>query len=725
MLLGLMLASAPRAGGAQQAPLELTRLAQPIDLDGTLDDAGWRDVPALPLTMQAPVFRGTPTQRTEMRVAYDDEFLYVGGWFYDTDPKGIRINSLYRDRWNGDDALAIYIDPFNDNQNAKWFGTTASGMRFDLLLSDDAATNNESWDGFWESRATVTSEGWFVEVRIPFSTIGFRADAEGMTTMGLTVTRLVSRLNERVTFPAIDPAFDFRRPSLAQDVVLRNVRTRKPLHVSPYALSGVSRKAVPATPAGFRDETATATDIGLDVRYPLSSELTLDLTVNTDFAQVEADEQQVNLDRFPLFFPERRRFFQEGSGLFDFTAGGNSRLFNSRRIGLTSTGTPVPVQGGARIVGRAGAWDIGALAMRTAEEGTTPAENFGVLRLRRPVLNAYSAAGAMLTAYSDRDRTNVAGGLDATLRVTDDEYLGLKWSSSMDDVNRSHETLVNRSLVDVEWERRAARGLQYNVTLTRAGEDYAPALGFMPRRDFSSANAFGNWYFFTDKHPYLRRVYPGALAFQTWRNADGVLESASYAFWLQWDTKRGGGGWVEPKWFREDVAGAFRIGPDITIPAGTYDFMDFQAVYLAPAGDRLRMNIDARAGTYFDGRRTQVILRPTWNASRHLELGADYQLSMLRFPVRGQADDISVARLRVRTAMDVRLSGNAFVQYNSSTDALDFNVRVRYALAEGTDLWLVYNEGLDTDRADDGLGGRSPLFLSRSVILKYTHTFSR
>jgi hypothetical protein len=153
--------------------------------------------------------------------------------------------------------------------------------------------------------------------------------------------------------------------------------------------------------------------------------------------------------------------------------------------------------------------------------------------------------------------------------------------------------------------------------------------------------------------------------------------------------------------------------------------MDFQAVYLAPAGDRVRMNVDARAGTYFDGHRTQVILRPTWNASRHLELGADYQLSMLRFPVRGERDDISVARLRVRTAMDVRLSGNAFVQYNSSTDALDFNVRLRYALAEGTDLWLVYNEGLDTDRGTDALGGLTPFYLSRSVILKYTHTFTR
>jgi hypothetical protein len=197
---------------------------------------------------------------------------------------------------------------------------------------------------------------------------------------------------------------------------------------------------------------------------------------------------------------------------------------------------------------------------------------------------------------------------------------------------------------------------------------------------------------------------------------------------VQWDTKAGGGGWIEPKWFRENVLTPFSIGGSVTIPAGSYDFADLQIVHTMPTGKRLRTDVDFRSGTYFDGKRTQVILTPTWNVNQHLELGADYQLSALRFAVRGQSANINLLRLRVRTALDARASGNAFVQYNSTTDRVDFNVRLRYAFAEGTDLWLVYNEGLDTDRyreGPDGLIDRfAPLSVSRALILKYTHTFT-
>ena len=186
------------------APYSVARLSGPIQLDGMPDEPAWQAVPPLPLTMYFPIYEGEPQQRTEIRVAHDDEYFYAAGWFYDDDPAGIRVNSLYRDRWNGDDAFAIYIDAFNDNQNAKWFGTTPSGIRFDLLVSDDGATLNGSWDTFWDSETQITEDGWFVEVRIPFSSIGFQVDESGSAVMGLTVTRLVSRTSERVTFPAIE-----------------------------------------------------------------------------------------------------------------------------------------------------------------------------------------------------------------------------------------------------------------------------------------------------------------------------------------------------------------------------------------------------------------------------------------------------------------------------------------------------------------------------------------
>jgi hypothetical protein len=724
-----LLVTAAASASAQDAPLELVRLPGGITIDGRPTEPQWREVPPLPLTTYAPVFRGQPTQRTEIRVAYDDEYFYAAGWFYDAEPRGIRINSLYRDRWNGDDAFAIYIDAFNDNRNAKWFGTTPAGMRFDTLVSDDGATLNENWDSFWTSTTSVTDEGWFAEVRIPFSSLGFQPDERGRAVMGLTVTRLVSRLGERVTFPEIDPKFAFRQPSLARDVVLTNVRSRTPFYVTPYVLGGGARSYDGLGTPGLRRETETPKEAGVDARYPLSGTLTLDLTANTDFAQVEADEQQVALDRFPLFYPERRRFFQEGSGIFDFVTAGGGRLFHSRRIGLTPDFQPVRILGGARLVGRAGGWDVGLLEMQTAREetplGNLPGENFGVLRLRHAVLNPYSTAGAMVTSYAGGGRNNVALGLDTSIRVRGDHYVSGKWAATADDTEPHDPGFVERSLFDTKWERRTGRGLSFTGQLTRAGAAYDPELGFMPRRDFTTANVVGNWFFFTNEHPYFKRVFPGALAFSTFRNSDRALESGQYAFWVQWETKAGGGGWIEPKWFREDVLTPFTIGGQIQVPAGQYRFADLQIVNTMPSGARLRTDVDFRTGTYFDGTRTQVILSPTWNVNRHLELGGDYQLSVLRFPIRNQSANIQLARLRVRTALNARASGNAFIQFNSTSGRLDLNVRLRYAVAEGTDFWIVYNEGLDTERRGDGLESRfAPLSLSRAFIVKYTHTFA-
>lgn len=709
--------------GQQPPPLEIARLSAPITLDGRPDELAWSEATRLPLTMYFPTFGGAPSQRTEIRVGYDEEHLYAAGWFFDDEPDGIRVNSLYRDRWNGDDAFAIYIDAFNDNQNAKWFGTTPGGIRFDLLVSDDGETLNENWDTFWDSETIITDEGWFAEVRIPFSSLGFQADVAGRAVMGLTATRLLSRTGERVTFPAIDPRFRFRQPSVARDVMLSGVRSRTPVYLTPYALTGLGQHPT-LDPTGTRFETDTETswDIGLDLRYALAGNLTLDVTANTDFAQVEADDEQVNLDRFDLFFPEKRRFFQEQSGVFDFTTGAGSRLFHTRQIGLTEDREPVPVLGGVRLVGRAGEWDVGLLDMQTDAVGTTPSENFGAARLRRRVLNPFSYVGGMVTTRVTGDSHNVAYGADGFLRLFGDHYLTVKWAGSADDEDPDDSSFLGRGHLNAVWQRRASDGLAYSLEYTRSGEDYRPDLGFLPRRDFTRFNALANWFHFTDRHPLLRRVWPGMLAFSTFRNSDGELESGQYAVWLQWETKGGGGGWIEPKLFVEDVVSPFSIGEQVDIPAGRHTYADLQLHFSMPSGRRLRTDVDFRAGSFFDGRRQQLILEPTWNISPHLELGGRYQLSRLQFDDREQGTDIHLARLRIRTALNSKASGNAFIQYNSTTEELDLNVRVRYNFAEGTDLWLVYNEGLAADRtAEPGLP-RPPLSVSRTLLLKYTYT---
>ena len=713
-----------RVAGAPAEAVAMSRLTGPVELDGMPDEAAWAAVPALPLTMYFPTFGGTPGERSEIRVAYDDEFLYAAGWFYDSEGDGIRINSLYRDRWNGDDAFAIYVDSFNDNQNAKWFGVTPAATRFDLLVSDDGATLNGSWDGFWDAETVVTDDGWFAEVRIPFSTLGFQTGEDGRAVMGLTVTRLVSRTGERVTFPAIDPQFLFRQPSVAQDVVLEGVTSDTPIYVTPFAVAGIDRRSAPAEAGGaWVSDRTTTREVGLDVRYPLAGNLTADLTINTDFAQVEADEQQINQDRFPLFFPEKRRFFQEGSGIFDFQVGNGNRLFHSRRIGLTDDNVPVPILGGARLVGRVGEWDVGFVEMQTGDGEGLGSENFGTLRLRRRVFNDYSTLGGMVTTRAGAGRWNVAGGLDGTVRVTGDNYLTLRWAGSATDSEPEGIDLLDRSAVDVRWQRRANRALAYTLSVSRTGAGFDPGVGFLQRRGVTSANVLANYFIYTDDHPFFRRIFPGLLAFSTFRTADRGLQSGQYAVWVQWETKGGAGGWIEPKVFVEDVLQPFRIGGAVDIPADRYTFADLQLVWTMNDGSPLRTSIDARAGTFYDGRRAQVILSPTWNVNPRLELGAAYQFTHLDFDDRDQRADIHLLRLRVRTALNSRASGNAFLQYNSTTDGLDINVRLRYNFAEGRDLWLVYNEGLLTDRTVAPGIVEPPRSLSRGFIIKYSHTW--
>ncbi len=715
MRAALVVVAGGAGAAAEEAPWSLPRLEGRIALDGRADEPAWQGVAPLPLVRYAPTYGGTPEQRSDIRMAYDDEALYVAARLGDTDPSDIRVNSLYRDRPNGDDTLTLCVDAFDDNANAKCFGTTPAGMRFDWLLSEDGTARNDSWDAYWDASAALSPDGWSVEVRIPFSTLGFQAD-RGRAVMGLMVSRLVSRSGERVVFPDIEARFDFTAPSRARDVVLDGVRSRTPIHLTPYALAGLTRRGGAGT-----DFTH---DVGGDLQYALSPTLTLDLTANTDFAQVEADEEQVALDRFPLFFPEKRRFFQESSGLFDFATSGGGQLFHSRQIGLTEDRRPVPVLGGARLVGRAGAWELGVLDMQTDDLGQAPSENFGVVRLRHGVFNPHSFVGLLATSRVGGGRHNVAAGVDGIFRVQGDDYLSLKWAATFDDADDTATTPAQRSLFNAKWQRRTERGLAYTVEALRVGANFRPETGFLPRSDVTTANAVGNWFLFTDKSRTFRRVFPGALAFQTFRNADGALESGTWAAWLQWETKAGGGGWIEPKVFHENVGDAFGVGAT-TIPAGRYTFADLQLVYSMPQGARLRTDVNARAGTFFDGTRVQAVVTPTWNVSRHLELGGSYQLTRLRFRDRGERDDIHLVGLQVRAAIDAKASANAFVQWNSTTQQLNANIRLRYNFAEGTDVWLVYDEGLLTERTLEPGAPPLPLSYSRTLLLKCTYTFNR
>ena len=729
LLLALLCGADPAAA---QAPMPLPRLDGPITLDGRSTEPAWQAVEPLPLTMYQPTHEGGVRERTEIRIAYDDEHLYVSGRLYDENPDGIRANSLYRDRYSGDDTFAVILDTFNDDETALWFFTTPTGVRFDMAVSNDAEggfgeTVNSNWDTFWSAESVQTAAGWFAEMRIPLSSLGFQSDDDRVT-MGLSTYRYIARRNERYVFPNTPPnwGLGFAKPSQMRTVTLRNVASERPVYVTPYVLGGVDQQArLKADGTGYRQVRDVTREIGGDLRYDVTNNLTLDLTANTDFAQVEADPQRVNLTRFSLFFPEKRRFFQERASTFAFNTGGNDRLFNSRRIGLVD-GTPVRIYGGARLVGRVGDWDVGVLNMQTAaaEERGVPAENFGVARMRRRVFNPTSYAGGIVTTRLGRDgRYNVGYGLDGVFRLVGDEYLTVKGAQTVD------RALVRADGFDpgastlglVRWERRRTDGLHYQGTVTRAGADYRPDVGFITRRDFTEVNGRVAYGWFPPNASSLRKVTPEASGAVALRNDDGSVQSARVEH--EWGVEFNDGRALEAdaEVRVEDLRRPLSFPEATTVPAGRYVFGSVGVRHQPPEGRLLRTEASTSVGTFFDGWRWQGEVSPTWNLSPHLELGGTYQVNLVRFPDRNRRFTAHVARARARVALNTKVSTNAFLQYNSAASVATADVRFRYNFGQGNDLWIVYSERLNRDRTR--ATPTLPRTGARSVLLKYTYTF--
>ena len=715
-------------------PLILTRLEGPIDIDGLSDEAAWQAVePWLP-TQYEPDNGAPPTERTEFLVAYDEAFIYFALRGYDSDQNGIRSNTLYRDRLSGDDHFEILLDTFNDNETAVLFTTTPGGIRKDAAISNDASGGgiasggwiNGDFNTFWDVETVVNADGWFAEIRVPFTSLRFQDD-DGSVVMGITLQRKVARKTERLVFPPVPSIANwaFLKPSLAQKIVLEGIRPHKPLYVTPYGLSGLGQSfALNEAQTSYPREDDLKGEAGVDLKYGLTNNLTLDLTVNTDFAQVEADDQQVNLTRFSLFFPEKRQFFQERAGIFDFRTGGLSRLFHSRRIGLTEDGQPVRLLGGARIVGRVGPWDVGFLDMQTADSDALPSENFGVLRLRRQVFNAYSYAGAMVTSRVGVDGSyNLAYGLDGVVRLAGDDYLTLQWAQTFDhdQIEADGVDLARSGRFTAEVERRRRRGWGYNAVVAWAGRHYDPGIGFTQRNDFTLLDEAVSYTWLPGEASSLIWHTFSLSGFTFIRNPDRSVESGEVGPEWTFSAKSGSGGSVEAKLLYEDLLVPFALSEDAVVPAGSYTFFRLGASYHVSHTRLFQLRPSIEAGTFFDGWQATVGFSPIWYVSPHLELAGSYLYNRIRFPDRDARFDAHLARLRIGTALNTKVSTNAFIQFNSATNQVSANVRFRYNFREGNDLWIVYNEGIHTDR--HRLSPALPFTDTRTILLKYTYTF--
>jgi hypothetical protein len=708
---------------------KIQRLTEKVEFDGKPDELAWQLIDTLPMTMHAPVFNGAASQRTVIRIAYDDQFLWVGANLLVNDPADIKASSKKRDELSANsDFFGVILDTYNDNENALAFFTTPTGLRLDATISNDASSReplNPDWNTFWDTKVSRDDKGWYCEMRIPFSSLRFQT-VEGISEMGLISWRWSAHNTENVTFPSIDPKYGqwaTWKPSVAQKVIFEDVKPSRPVYLSPYILGGqTNNNTLNKDETAYVNENRFIREIGGDLKYSITSNLTMDLTVNTDFAQVEADDQQVNLTRFSLFFPEKRMFFQESASIFSFNLGGPSDLFYSRRIGLDNDGNQVRIYGGARVYGRIGKWDMGFLNMQTADSENLPSENFGVLRMRRQVINPNSYMGGIVTTrLGTNGNYNTAYGLDALIRVFGDDYMDFKMA-------QTYETGLNGALASLEptrlrlnWRRRSQEGLGYNFSLSHSGKDFNPGVGFEMRDAYRALYTSVQWGWLPGENSKLFNHNINLKQLNYYSSTTNELESSYFGPEWEFQTKNFLMGAVEIKRIIENVEEEFSFSDDALVPVGKYLFYAIEGTLVTPMTKKLYAEMKLEGGQFYDGNRFSYMVSPYLNISSSVIISGTYQFDAISFSKRNQEFQNHIGRLKLEYMQSTKLSASTFVQYNTFDAALAGNFRIRYNPREGNDFYLVFNEyrNMNTELQIPSL----PELANRTIMLKYTHTF--
>ena len=717
-----------------QETISISKLSEAVDFDGRPFEEVWNEAIIFPLVVSTPNFGKEPTERSEVMIAYDQEYMWIGARLFSKDPSDITSTSKKRDEESrNSDSFGIILDTYDDNENALAFFTMPTGTRSDYAVSNDAEGSpgqrgsymNRSWNTFWDVETSMDDQGWYVEMRIPFSSLRFQNN-NGSTRMGLMINRRISYMNEMDTYPALDPKYGFSasiKPSLAQTIEFENIKARKPLYIAPYVIGGFSSNySLNEEEPLYLKGNEPKLDAGLDVKYSLTSNLTLDLTANTDFAQVEADDQQVNLTRYSLFFPEKRLFFQERSGIFNFGLGGRSdNLFYSRRIGIVEN-EQVRIFGGARLTGRVGKWDVGILDMQTESFDSTPSENFGVARIRKQVINPNSYVGGMMTSRLGTDGSyNVAYGFDGIFRLFGDDYLDVRMAQTFETGADNNPFSMDPSFAGINWERRSDEGFAYNLSYTYAGEQMNPGVGFMRRNNTQSINSRLQYGWIHDE---TSRFFSNRAMFQVdraHRISDGGLESMEISPGWFMMTKQGFGTFLEYRYMKEGVDESFNLSDEVDIPAGEYTFMGVQAMVFTPSSKMVSVMSRIEAGEFYDGNIISVEASPILNLSASFQFTGSYEFNAIDFPDRDLKLHSHIARVNVLYMYSTKLSVSTFVQLNNANDVFIGNLRIRYNPREGNDLYLVFNEYRGF--MDSGSEVELPPYYNRTILLKYTHTF--
>ena len=708
-LMILVLIALPAQMHGQAAPTEqarATRVAQAPTIDGEFDESFWSTLPVISGFLQRePVDGAAASERTEVRIAFDENNLYFAMKMFDGEPELIRRSILQREgRIDQDDRVIIALDTYHDRRNAYIFELNPFGTQGDALINDESMTLSDwNWEGVYRSEGRITEDGWQLEVAIPFTTIRFSDDE--MPEMGIAFYRSIRRKNEDVFWPHIGQRYRSGISQVSRYATLtglEGLRRGRYAEVKPFGIAGAQKNG--------DEDTDFLDDFGVDVKYALTSNLIADLTWNTDFAQVEADNTQINLTRFSLFFPEKREFFLERAGLFTFGNARETEVFFSRRVGLASD-----IIGGGRVTGQVGKLSVGALSLWTDDapgvngQPGIPKANNSVVRVRADIMPRVTAGGIFASRAGGGESDQVVGA-DLDARFWGSSSFSA-WIASQDNSQVNDRSMAGSVQVDLRDDRKGI-----NAGFTRVEDSFNPALGFVRRSDYDRFSGGISFFPRFEQSERFRRltmalngnIYTGLESGD--RQSSDVLSHNMLSFQS--------GDWVMLNLRRnfERLEGPASIAGR-TLAAGDYSFVSADAAMSTNESREFSGALNARVGDFWNGTRNGFGGRLTWKTGPNLTLTGSVDRNNISLPVADGDFSTTVTGLNMLAAISRDLFANALIQWDDVSKTLSANIRINWIHTPGSDLFVVFDTGYFTG---DQLDPRDTRWSNRTGVVKLT-----
>ena len=729
-LLAALLAPAQTAAQAPvpEARVTATPVPRPPTIDAVLDEPFWATIePVTDFRQRDPVDGAPGSEPTEVRIGYDANALYFGFVFHDSEPGLIRRSILHRGgRIDKDDRVIVALDTYHDRRNAYIFEIGALGTQDDALISDESMTLDDwNWDGVFTSETRVTEDGWVLELEIPFTTIRFPDTDE--PTMGIAFMRSIRRKNESVFWPHIGQEYRSGISQVSRYATLdglRGLRRGRYAEIKPFATAGTQRMA---GDAGFEGQT----DVGVDLKYALTSNLTFDLTWNTDFAQVESDNVQINLTRFDLFYPEKREFFLERAGLFQFGTPRQTEVFFSRRVGLRGD-----IAGGGRLTGQAGPLSIGALGLRTRRYSddavARPAAWNSVVRLRTD-LRPRTTLGGIVTSLDHEHGWDRTAGLDFSSRFWSSSAFNV-WAARVwnPDFSGSPGTSgsAGGAVRPASTGGREAGGANaasaelllqndlYAVGVSRLliDDGFQPALGFVPRTDQDRWEGRAGVTPRFESSTWARQLMLDVSGHHI-RGRDGAKQTHQLRASAGLNFQSGEFANIAFSERFERLEGPARIS-DRRLAADDYVFRRVSVSMRTNDSRTFSGALQGSVGDFWSGTRTEVGGGATWITGPHLTIGGRYSWNDVSLPVEDGEFSTHLVSANIQGAVSRKLFANALVQWDNRSRELQANIRIDWIHTPGSDLFVVIDTGYLTG---DLLDPREARWQRRTGVVKLTY----